>query len=355
MGKQSEQSFKIVDFLRFPLIMVVVLIHCNYPASGLSDVQISAPIFYTIQQFLQYHIYTVAVPLFFFISGYLFYRNGIPNISVLKEKLQKRVHTLLVPYLLWNTVGMILFLLKASPILIKYFPQYSDFTPTISNLLEGYIGLHYSPDLLPYDISLWFIRNLLFVLIFTPVIDLLFKILKEYSIIIPFLFTLFWPDFFYNFYSSLFYFMLGASIPISGIDLSSIIQKYKYYFIIFWIINLILLSSVSRPILCDLLYLSCICLGIFSALYIGYLFILRGIAIYPMLAKSTFFIYAFHALYPSVAIRIGTIIIPPTSEIAAFLSYLLIFILEAGLSFIVFLLLNRLIPKTISIFCGYRS
>ena len=130
MSRQTEISYKTVDFLRFPLIMAVVLIHCDYPANTLCDVRDTAPVFFAIQQFFQHHIYTVAVPLFFFISGYLFFRNGIPDANGLRNKVTARVHTLLIPYLLWNTAGMLLFLLKAGP-LLGFFPQYADFGHTI--------------------------------------------------------------------------------------------------------------------------------------------------------------------------------------------------------------------------------
>ena len=44
-----------------------------------------------------------AVPLFFIISGFLFFRTAYTQLDV-KRKLYNKVHTLLVPYLLWNLI-----------------------------------------------------------------------------------------------------------------------------------------------------------------------------------------------------------------------------------------------------------
>ena len=59
-----------------------------------------------------------AVPGFFLISGYLFTRSlsggggesSSKDLKLIKEKLKRRVKTLLVPYLLWNTLYFIIYL-----------------------------------------------------------------------------------------------------------------------------------------------------------------------------------------------------------------------------------------------------
>ena len=47
-------------------------------------------------------ILRVDIPCFIMLSAYLFYRNF--TMKRLGEKLNKRLHSLLVPYLLWNTI-----------------------------------------------------------------------------------------------------------------------------------------------------------------------------------------------------------------------------------------------------------
>lgn len=73
----SEDFSKVIKFLRFPLIVGVVLIH-----STLSDMMIHGQplligddwyFFKTLTKLLSGIFARVAVPLFFFISGYLFF------------------------------------------------------------------------------------------------------------------------------------------------------------------------------------------------------------------------------------------------------------------------------------------
>ena len=47
----------------------------------------------------------VAVPLFFAISGALFYRNY--NLSLTFKKWKSRIHSLCIPYLIWNTIWLL--------------------------------------------------------------------------------------------------------------------------------------------------------------------------------------------------------------------------------------------------------
>lgn len=53
--------------------------------------------------FSEFGIGQFAVPTFFLISGFLFFR-PIRGITDVRNKLKKRVHTLLIPYLLWNLI-----------------------------------------------------------------------------------------------------------------------------------------------------------------------------------------------------------------------------------------------------------
>jgi len=350
MKKQSDLSFRIVDFLRFPLIMIVVLIHCYYIDKTDVNVQETAPCFFALIEFLQHKIYTTAVPLFFFISGFLFFRNGIPSIQNWIIKIKSRIKTLVIPYILWNTIGLGIFMLKISPWLILYFPQYADYKVTMQNIFQGYLALPYGDFLMPYDLSLWFIRNLIIVLAFSPVICIFFKYLRGYAILVSILLMHLYPEFLYGSFSSMYYFMLGALLPILGFDLADSISKIKWYSLIIYAAGIIISYYVS-----DIFMVYINSFGIISILYIGFEAIKHNHTIPEKLAQSTFFIYAFHALYISVTVRIVTSFIPPTDEITAFISYITAFAILTVGSYIMFYILNKLYPTLLSILCGSRS
>ena len=47
-----------------------------------------------------------AVPTFFLISGYYFFLNTRFTLATYKDKLRKKIRTILLPYLLWNIIAI---------------------------------------------------------------------------------------------------------------------------------------------------------------------------------------------------------------------------------------------------------
>lgn len=82
----------------------------------------------------------VIVPCFFFISGYLFYRTYTPKDYI--RKLLTRIHSLLIPYLIWNTLFAFLWY-----VVIRCCPQYvSDRFPydSVWDVLLGIFSCQYT-------------------------------------------------------------------------------------------------------------------------------------------------------------------------------------------------------------------
>ena len=89
----EELQSKSIDFLRFPLIVGVVLIHAHFSNVIMNGVNVnilheySCPIYDTTSYFFSELIGRIAVPLFFFISGFLFfYRSKEFSLSVYRIK-----------------------------------------------------------------------------------------------------------------------------------------------------------------------------------------------------------------------------------------------------------------------------
>ena len=92
-GRKNIAFSTKITVVQFILSILVVYQHTQYRYSG--------EVFGKIQQFLFYLI-QAAVPMFFMISGYLFYRTFKPENT--KEKLLTRVRTLVIPYFVWNVI-----------------------------------------------------------------------------------------------------------------------------------------------------------------------------------------------------------------------------------------------------------
>lgn len=104
-----------IDFLRFVLIVAVVFIHCSPDSvviNGMELVQKNAfPIYSLSHHIVSCELAKIAVPLFFFISGFLFfYKSSGFTVGDYVKKIKRRARTLFLPYIFWNAVVIILFI-----------------------------------------------------------------------------------------------------------------------------------------------------------------------------------------------------------------------------------------------------
>lgn len=102
---------KVISFLRFPLIVAVVFIHSEphiFITHDLDNYKIYEIIFFLLSK----TVAGAAVPIFFFISGFLFFYHGDFSASQYIKKCKNRIHTLLIPYIIWNIIVYVILLLK---------------------------------------------------------------------------------------------------------------------------------------------------------------------------------------------------------------------------------------------------
>ncbi len=113
-------QIEIFDFLRIPLICIVVLIHTLQ-----ADEHVEFGILYhDALYFFQESIGRSAVPVFFVISGYMFfYKVAGLTTEIYKSKLKRRVKSLLIPYLIWNALALLECCIKHLPVLAGLFPN----------------------------------------------------------------------------------------------------------------------------------------------------------------------------------------------------------------------------------------
>lgn len=112
MGQRHYQlQFAVFDWLRFPLIVGVVFIHCygspfDYNALDFENLS-SIDIFNLFRVCISKVLTHICVPTFFYISGYLFFV-GMEKWNYKKyiEKIKRRCHTLLIPFIIWNTISI---------------------------------------------------------------------------------------------------------------------------------------------------------------------------------------------------------------------------------------------------------
>lgn len=202
------------------------------------------------------HVIThCAVPTFFLISGYLFFAKLQEwDLGIWKTKMKSRTHTVLIPYLIWISIAIAqVVAMKVGGCLINGKP-WSGIAEWFAN--NGWLHLYWdcntwnldrtnilgwhTPSSAPYLLPFWFMRDLIVVLAFTPIIHWCIKHLKFYYLLLLLVcYTIgIWlpiPGF-----SSLttLYFSLGAYLMINKIDLAANCSRYRYIFYFFAIILL---------------------------------------------------------------------------------------------------------------------
>ena len=72
--RPTDLQSKVIAFLRFPLIVLVLFIHCNF--TTLSEEWASLPFTTKFINLFSQRIAPIAIPFFYFISGYLFFKTG---------------------------------------------------------------------------------------------------------------------------------------------------------------------------------------------------------------------------------------------------------------------------------------
>lgn len=200
-----------ISFFSFWLIIGVVFVHATLLAK---EHPVSA-----ILQFFVFYIFQFGIPLFFMISGYLFFinlRDGSPNTFIIK--LKKRVKTLVVPYFVWSLgVFGLIFLLQLLPGVGSLFPKRFIDMDAREIFLNALVY--------PYNYPLWFLRELIIYSFLTPFIYFFLKKMGIFFLVLLFILSFFVESIFYASASKilltahLFNFSIGAWFGIRKNDL----------------------------------------------------------------------------------------------------------------------------------------
>ena len=111
-GNISTRFSRKVTIVSFILSIGVMYIHAKNLAYYDFGDALGTPI-YVLNQIFSETFGRVAVPFFFLQSGYWLFRYDIyeKNSGNLKRKLKKKVKSLVIPYLLWNTLGLLYYVI----------------------------------------------------------------------------------------------------------------------------------------------------------------------------------------------------------------------------------------------------
>lgn len=152
----NQHFFQKVNLLRFLSIVGVLYIHAeNWGQFGF----LGGTSAYVVEKELIGSC-EWAVPLFFFISAFLFFKNFTWDLLI--PKWRRRVKTLLLPYLLWNAIYFILFAILPKLPFLSGVINSAPAPITVNEMFQS-VFLH------KYSGFLWFVKTLMLLTLCAPV------------------------------------------------------------------------------------------------------------------------------------------------------------------------------------------
>ena len=366
-----------IDWLRPVMAFMVICLHAQLFYID-EQWSMNGGVFNVFVIYLCKVICPVAVPAFFFISGYLFYK-GLQkwDYGIWKSKMVKRIKTLLVPFVIWNLIALIAFpLTRYAGSLLKGLPM--------DNLIEvirdrGFLRLFWDrtlfdgnshsyinilgwiiPNGQPMDTPMWFVRDLMVVVLFTPAIHWLIK--KTGQVFIAVLAVLFMVDIWFPVsgfsIKATFFFSWGALFSIKGNNVIESFRKIRIPSTVLFLMGLLLI-----PLLWDKdRYLFSLTLRLFIIIELVFCFNLvssliekQRIRVNTHLKNSSFFVYCSHMVI--VASAVMWLVMLPQQQTGIIKT--LLFITGSVVIFLIchfmYMFLERYCPSIAAVLTGGRN
>lgn len=360
----DDKTSLTISNLRFPLIVLIVLIH-----SYISDITIGGasykisieryPLYSNLSFFLSRVISHIAVPLFGLISGYLYFNNLKKNGGFTWEmyinKTKSRCKSLLVPYLFWNTALLLIYAVGQAIL--------PDLTGGSRKLIADYTVIDYLnsywaiDDGCPMCFQLWFIRDLFVVSLLSPVIFYAIKYcgkLLILLIVLAFLAGLNIPI--PTLESSVIsFFVIGAFLSIKKIPLvfnDNILWLYLGYSVL--VIATMVLYNFSNTENSLPLNLARKCSVIIGVVIMPNVVSKMFKSKHYLLGNSSFFLYATHAFVLSVFLRLTLKVVIFQSDIVLTTIYMAIPAITILIITVLFCILNKYLPRFTRLITGGR-
>lgn len=345
---KNELQSQVIDLLRFPMAVAVVVSHYGMYLA------VDAGGIIKFLRLLSQLGARLAVPCFFFISGFLFYQQ-LHNWDwdVWKKKIRRRIRTLFLPYILYIIIAFFVYWLYA---LIQgtQIPIYQQFIQDGGMKIfwgtNGNIPL--GPQATPLDGPLWFIRDLIYYSIASPLIFLFVVRTRMVGILALCMTSLVLPQFVPE---GLVFFSIGAYLQIENKNILELVGQWKWTI---YATALVLLLAIyfffdyRRYI--ELFF---ILFGIGTSFGVAADFLKTGrIQVNPFLVRSSFFIFAIHEILilNEISIPLVLHLLPGNGVIWDCLRFLLTPAFAVLLCLLLLYLLERWMPRTISLLTGNR-
>ena len=345
----STHLSEAITWLRFPLIFLIIMLHC-YSVQRLEG---SHDTYFKVLYPFSLWLGETGVPGFFFISGFLFFLSK----KTYKQKIKARIHTLLIPYILWNLIMLALY---GAAYAFGY-PQNINGKSMVDYSIIDYLRLFWdrssydNGNFVPLLCPLWYIRNLLIMSLLSPLFYYIIRYARELFLIAI---TFWWITTYHNAFipQTILFFSLGAYFSIFDINPLIFVLENKvivlFLFAFFAVGDIFSHTVIGTPVNLQLHRISLI-------LNIPVLLLLADWCVRhkyksKLLPNSAFIVFCVH--YP-IVVLIRKTCISRFSDSSYYIHILLYFtcvIIATLLSIGFYCILERFIPKVKNILSGNR-
>ena len=334
--------------IRFPLIITIILYHA-YIVTPISNHQLYYQFIYPFGLWIG----ETGVPAFFFISGLFFFYSQ----KSFFQKIKSRIRTLVIPYFLWNTIMLILFIIT---FIIGYHIVINNVKEIGDYLIIDYIRAYWDCGDWNEGIGkpiyppMWFLRNLMILCIISPLIE--YIIIKS-GLLLPLITSIIWintPNMGLT-YESISAFCLGAFFSIKKINLLDVFSRYKVVmfglFVFLGVLDIITHTLYPVPYNLQVHRIS-IYMNILMIPAIGSILIEKRLNM-SFFSPMSFFIYCIH-LPITIIVRKPLLWYPNLSDFTHIFLYFVSSTLIICICIIIYFILKRLMPSFLKFATGNR-
>lgn len=301
MDKFTSDKLRIVSFVS---IIMVLYIHSGFHEIPDEIQGMKANIY--LQEALSGMLGRTAVPMFFMISGMLFFRN-ICSFKEVQRKMKRRVRTLCIPFLIAGLFLPIVYLVMYLLPWTDVFVNSKNIFQKTSSFLEVLQSLYlFEPDSnMPWGFHLWFLRNLIIIVACSPILYLVRKRIGG-GIMTVALFAMSFIHLRIGIFTSMFWFMAGDWLLLRFSRCKSWLWLVSYFVLCAW-------QMLMPGVVWDYVELPVIMIGVIGLwsaydIIVDQNFNLANHKYIALCCQFTFFIYLYHE--PTINILRKFLIIP---------------------------------------------
>lgn len=338
-----------ITWLRFPLIFLIIMLHC-YSVQRLEG---SHETYFKVLYPFYNWLGETGVPGFFLISGYLFFLSR----KTYTQKLETRIYTLLIPYLIWNTFLLVLYVIA----FVIGYPQDINGRSLVDYNFIDYLRLFWdrgsfdNGNFVPLLCPLWYIRNLLIMSILSPLLYYIIRYAREVFLLVI---ATWWMTTYHNAFipQTFLFFCLGAYFSILKINPLRMVDKNKTMFLILFAVLAIgdIISHTAYGTAFNLQIHRLALISNISALLLLADYCVRHGYTSTWLPNAAFIVFCVH--YPIVVVLRKFCIsqYSDTSDIIHIMLYFVCVVISTLLSLSIYHILNRYFPKVKNVLSGNR-